>query len=296
MSGETTRPQMGISLWEDSYRRFKKDKIGVLCFLVIVFYAVMAVLGFIEVFGDPSLQIENASKQPPSLQHVFGTNILGQDVLARVAGGTWIAIGLGMSTALLSTLIGGVLGAIAGWFGGWVDEAVVWLYSTVASIPSLVLIMAVAFVFKTNWGEGMAFLAVFLAMGLTYWVGTCRIVRGEFMKLKERDYVMAGRAMGFGNGRIIFAHIMPNAAHLLIIMATLIFVQAIKSEVVISFLGVGMTDMPSWGMIIQDAESELTKGQWWQMTFTSIALFGIVLASQVFGDSLRDALDPRLRT
>jgi len=295
MSGASTST-MGVSLWEDSFRRFRKDKVGVVCFITIVVYVIVALSAWVGLFGDPNEQMADAMKKPPSAEHWFGTNILGQDVLARVTGGTRIAIGLGMMTALLSTLIGGVLGALAGWFGKWVDEAVVWLYSTVASIPSLVLIMAVAFVFKQNWGEGAAFYAVFVAMGLTFWVGTCRIMRGEFMKLKERDYVLAAKAMGYGNTRIIFGHIMPNAMHLLIIMATLIFVQAIKSEVVISFLGVGMSDEPSWGMIIQDAEAELTKGQWWQMTFTSVALFGIVLASQVFGDSLRDALDPRLRT
>jgi peptide/nickel transport system permease protein len=107
--------------------------------------------------------------------------------------------------------------------------------------------------------------------------------------------VLAAQALGFGHARIMFVHIIPNAMHLLIIMFTLLFVEAIKAEVVISFLGVGLTDEPSWGLMIQDAEAELTKGQWWQMTFTSVALFGIVLAFQVFGDSLRDALDPRLR-
>lgn len=285
----------GDSLWADSFRRLKKDKIAVICFFVIVLYFVIAVLAAFDVFGDPALTNQDMSKQPPSGEFWLGTNIQGQSVAARIAGGTWIAILLGLSTSFMSVLIGGVLGAVSGWFGKWVDDLVVWIYSTVSSIPSLVLVMAFAYIFKQAYGSGAAFFAVFIAMGLTYWVGTCRIVRGEFMKLKERDYVLAARAMGFGNARIIFGHVMPNAVHLLIIMGTLIFVQAIKSEVVISFLGVGMVDEPSWGLIIQDAETELTKGYWWQMTFTSIALFGIVLAFQVFGDSLRDALDPRLR-
>ena len=222
-------------------------------------------------------------------------SLLFQDVMARVAGGTWIAMALGFSTAFLATVIGSVLGAFAGWFGKRVDEAIVWLYSTVESVPRLLLIMALAFVIKQQFSNSAAFWAVLLGMGLTYWVGVCRIVRGEFIKLKDRDYVMAARAMGFGDMRIMFVHMIPNVMPYIIIMATLLFVQAIKSEVVISFLGVGMVDEPSWGLIIQDAESELTKGQWWQMTFVSVALFGIVLAFQVFGDALRDALDPRLR-
>jgi len=142
-------------------------------------------------------------------------------------------------------------------------------------------------------GEGTH--AVIIAMGCTYWVGVCRIVRGEVLKLKGNDYVLAARALGLSDGRIIFQHVMPNVMHLVIISFTLLFVQAIKAEVVISFLGVGVVDLPSWGLMIQDATAELTKGHWWQMAFTSLALFAIVLAFQVFGDALRDALDPRLR-
>jgi peptide/nickel transport system permease protein len=311
----------GVSLWADSLRRFKRDKIGVACFFVICAYFAISVLGAFALLGDPMQSHPHLSKLRPSLESpeavaervpkedtdsaarelpstllVFGTDIQGRSVIARIVGGTWIAIGLGFSTALLSTFIGGVLGALSGWFGRSVDSAIVWLYSTVSSIPSLVLIMSIVYVFKQQGGNAAGFIGVFLAMGLTYWVGTCRVIRGEFMKLKQRDYVLAAESLGISRTRIIFGHVMPNASHLLIIMASLIFVEAIKSEVVLSYLGVGLQGQPSWGLIIQDAETELTKGYWWQMTFTSIALFGIVLAFQVFGDSLRDALDPRLRT
>jgi peptide/nickel transport system permease protein len=311
----------GVSLWEDSLRRFKKDTLGVVCFVVICVYFVVALLGLAQVFGDPmkshplhskakpsfsaaaaesvtgaSEDAEALQVEPPRTLLLLGTDIHGKSVLARVVGGTWVAIALGFSTALLSTFIGGVLGALSGWFGRSVDSAIVWLYSTVSSIPSLVLIMSIVYVFKQQGGNAAGFIGVFLAMGLTYWVGTCRVIRGEFMKLKQRDYVLAAESLGISRTRIIFGHVMPNASHLLFIMASLIFVEAIKSEVVLSYLGVGLQGQPSWGLIIQDAETELTKGYWWQMTFTSIALFGIVLAFQVFGDSLRDALDPRLRT
>jgi peptide/nickel transport system permease protein len=300
------------SLWSDAYRRLKRDKLAMLCFWVIVGYVVVAAMAFagsvvndlhhedvvgdgVKSFADSYLFADYAESDrelgaaAPGPGGWMGTNIQGQSIASRLANGARIALGLGFFVGLIAIVIGAVLGSIAGWFGGWVDEVVVWLYSTVSSIPAIMLILALSYVL------GGGFFSVFLAMGLTYWVGVCRVVRGEFLKLKDRDYVLAAKAQGFSNMRIMLGHVLPNTAHLLIISFTLLFVWAIKAEVVISFLGVGIQDQPSWGLMIQDAESELTKGRLWQMGFTSAALFGIVLAFQVFGDSLRDALDPRLR-
>ncbi len=302
----------GVSLWSDAYRRLKRERLAVVCFFVVVAYVVIALMAkggqavnalhasgkvgdgaksFADavLFAGYEAKDNEQSEKPPSLEHPFGTNVHGQDVLDRIANGAGIAIVLGMSVAAMAVFIGMLLGAAAGWFGKWVDEAVVWLYSTVSSIPDVMLMIGIAFMF------GRTFTSLLIAMSVTYWVGVCRVVRGEFFKLKERDYVLAARALGFGNARIMFAHVAPNVAHILIIMFTLLFVEAVKAEVVLSFLGVGLSNEPSWGIIIQDAENELMRGQWWQMTFTSVALFGIVLALQVFGDALRDALDPRLR-
>lgn len=302
----------GISLWQDAYRRLRRERLAVACFLVVAAYIAIALMakggqfvnwlhanghagdgvkGFADtvLFASYDEADQAVREQAPSFSHPFGTNVHGKDVLARIANGAGIAITLGFAVAGLAVLIGTMLGAAAGWFARWVDETIVWLYSTVSSIPDVMLIMGIAFVM------GRSFWAMLIAMGLTYWVGVCRVVRGEFLKLKERDYVLAAKALGFGNARIMFGHVAPNVAHVLIIMFTLLFVEAIKAEVVLSFLGVGLTNEPSWGIIIQDAENGLMVGQWWEMTFTSIALFGIVLALQVFGDALRDALDPRLR-
>ena len=302
----------GVSLWSDAYRRLKRERLAVVCFFVVVAYVVVAVLAKSgqlvnvlhekQMVGDGAKRIADAvlfagydvahpdrTEQAPSAAHLFGTNVHGKDVLGRIANGAGIAILLGISVAAIAVAVGTVLGAAAGWFGKWVDEIVVWLYSTFSSIPDVMLMIGIAFMF------GRSFTSLLIAMGVTYWVGVCRVVRGEFLKLKERDYVLAARALGFGNARIMFGHVAPNVAHVLIVMFTLLFVEAIKAEVVLSFLGVGLVNEPSWGIIIQDAENELMRGQWWQMTFTSVALFGIVLALQVFGDALRDALDPRLR-
>lgn len=313
MSGGATAPAAaaGISLWQDAWRRIRKEKLALLCLAVIAAYALVGILSLLGVwindlhhaqragdglkrfaesalfasYDDPS---ENRLAAPSSA-HWCGTDELGRDVLARIANGSGIAVSLGALVALMAVTIGGVLGAVAGWFGKWIDEVVVWLYSTVSSIPDIMLMMGIAYV------AGKGFQAMFIAMGFTYWVGVCRVIRGEFMKVKERDFVLAARALGMSNGRIMLQHVAPNVAHMLLIMFSLLFVEAIKAEVVLSFLGVGIENAPSWGILIQLGEGGLMSGHWWQITFTSVALFGLVLALQVFTDALRDALDPRLR-
>lgn len=304
-------PRAGISLWQDAYRRLRREKLAVACFLVVCLYLVVGLLSLagvwvnslhqdghvsdgVKSFADAVLFADfdtpsEAMSHPPSASHWFGTDVLGRDVLSRIANGSGIAVSLGLLVGAIAVAIGATLGAIAGWFGKWADELIVWLYSTVSSVPDIMLMMGIAYV------AGKGFKAMFIAMGLTYWVGVCRVIRGEFLKVKERDYVLAARALGMSNARIMIQHVAPNVAHMLIIMFSLLFVEAIKAEVVLSYLGVGIENAPSWGILIHAAESELMRGQWWQITFTSVALFGLVLALQVFTDALRDALDPRLR-
>jgi peptide/nickel transport system permease protein len=302
----------GVSLWQDAYRRIRAEKLAVACFVVVCLYALvglMAQAGVLvnwmhrkEFVGDgwksfadsalfasyetPHNDLPNAA---PSSSHLFGTTLLGKDVLSRIANGCGIAVALGLAVSLIASVIGGVFGAVAGWFGGVVDDLISWVYNTVSSVPDIMLMMGIAYII------GKGFTAMFIAMGFTYWVGVCRVVRAEFMKVKERDYVLSARALGFSNTRIMFQHVAPNVAHMLLIMASLLFVEAIKAEVVLSFLGVGIENEPSWGSMIHEAEGELLQGHWAQITFTSLALFGLVLALQVFTDALRDALDPRLR-
>lgn len=309
--GAAAKPTAGISLWQDAWRRLKRERLAMICLFAIAAYGLVGVLALLgrgindlhqdgkvgegmKSFADAALfaSYESPSENrlaEPSGAHWFGTDELGRDVLARIANGSGIAVSLGLLVGLIAVLIGGTLGALAGWFGKRVDELIVWLYSTVSSIPDIMLMMGIAYL----WGRG--FFALFVAMGFTYWVSVCRVVRGEFMKVKERDYVLAARALGMSNARIMVQHVAPNVAHMLLIMFSLLFVEAIKAEVVLSFLGVGIENDPSWGILIQLGESGLMSGKWWQITFTSVALFGLVLALQVFTDALRDALDPRLR-
>jgi peptide/nickel transport system permease protein len=149
---------------------------------------------------------------------------------------------------------------------------------------------------KTLFGIPLGGLnTVYLTIGLISWVGLCRVIRAEVMKHKNREYVLAAAAFGAGSFRRIFSHILPNVSHLIIIDFSLRFVGAVQSEVIISFLGLGAVDLPSWGLMISDARLSLSRGVWWEFTAASTAMFIIVLALNVFGDALRDALDPKMR-
>ena len=194
-----------------------------------------------------------------------------------------------MISSFIAIPIGITLGAIAGYFGGWVDEVIVWFYTTFSSIPGIMLLMSIAFVL----GKGIT--TVYIALGLTSWVGLCRLIRGEVLKHKNREYVQAASALGAGHGRKLFKHIIPNVSHIVIIFTSLQFQVAIKSEVILSYIGLGVSGQPSWGTMIDDAKMELARGVSWQLWSATFAMFFVVLAFNILGDALRDALDPKLK-
>jgi peptide/nickel transport system permease protein len=239
----------------------------------------------------------------PSWDNPLGTDIFGQSVWRKTLYGAKVSLTVAMLASLISVTIGLPLGAIAGFFGKWIDEIIVWFYSTLQSIPYILLVMAFAFVLRdkklfagTSHEMSLAGMsAVYLAIGLTSWVGLCRLVRGEVIKHKNREYITAARAFGCGNFYIIFRHVLPNIFHLVIIDFSLRFVSFIHAEIILSYLGLGAKDQPSWGVMIDDARLELARGVWWQMAAATTAIFIISLALNIFGDALRDAIDPRLR-
>lgn len=222
--------------------------------------------------------------------HPLGTDNLGRDVFQRTVQGARIAFQVGIITSCIAIPIGVILGCLAGYFGGKTDDFIVWLYSTFSSIPGLLFILAIAMVV----GKGL--LGVYLGIGLTTWVNLCRLIRGEVLKHKTRPYVQAAHALGLGPFRIMFRHILPNVFHIVIITFSLRFPAAISTEVFMSFLGIGVQGEPSWGIMISNARLRLWQGVWWEMTFVTAAIFFVVLAFNLLGDALRDALDPRLRT
>jgi peptide/nickel transport system permease protein len=220
----------------------------------------------------------------------FGADKWGRDVIQKVVKGTETSIVVGLAAAALATLLGTLFGALAGYRGGWVDDWFNWLYSVFTSIPYLLLVLAIAAVLDQK-----GIVTVILILGLTGWTGIFRLIRAEYLKHKVREYVLAADAVGASDARRMFAHILPNVSHVVLVQLSLHVVLFIKAEVILSFLGFGVgVDTVSWGSILAEAPSELILGMWWQIAAATLAMALAVTAFSLFTDAVRDALDPRL--
>jgi ABC-type dipeptide/oligopeptide/nickel transport system permease subunit len=277
------------SLWKDAFNRLIQDKMALFSVIVVFVYALIAILAATGLIASDWANEVGGSNLPPSAEHWFGTDMFGRSVFAKVIRGTQIAMSVGLATSLIAIPIGVILGALAGYFGGWVDDFITWLYTTFSSIPNIMLLISITMIL----GKGI--FAVYIALGATSWVTLCRLIRGEVMKHKEREYVQAAGAIGGGHFRKLFLHILPNVTHIVIINTSLQFQFAIKSEVILSYLGLGVQGEPSWGTMIDDAKLELSRGVWWQLAAATSAMFLVVLAFNLLGDALRDSLDPKLK-
>jgi peptide/nickel transport system permease protein len=220
-------------------------------------------------------------------RHLLGTDILGRDVLHLTLKGARVALIVGGFTSLIVIPIALFFGVSAGYVGGRVDDAVFFVMSTLASMPSLLLLVALIMVL------GRGTVQVCLALGITSWVGFCRVTRGETFKLRELDYVQAARALGVAEPRIVWRHVVPNLMHLVVITFVLTFSGMVLSEAILSWLGIGIDG--SWGQMIDQARDELSRDPIiaWNLLAAATALFGLILAVNVVGDALRDVLDPR---
>jgi ABC-type dipeptide/oligopeptide/nickel transport system permease subunit len=234
----------------------------------------------------PSRTVQGGIARPV---YLLGSDNLGRDVAQRLIQGTRIAFHVGIVTSLIAIPLGVLLGCLGGYFGGRVDSLVVWLSATVASMPGLLFILAVAMVV----GKGL--MGIYLGIGLTTWVSVCRNVRAEVIKHRGRAYVLAAEVLGYSPGRIMFRHILPNVSHIILIAFSVRFPASVATEVFISFLGIGVQNEPSWGIMINNARLRLWQGVWWEMTFVTASIFFLVLAFNQLADALRDMLDPALR-
>ena len=286
--------------------------------LAVVALYVAAAIG-VEVYSigceynhiTPAYAVENALNAfaPPSAEHWLGTDYLGRDCLLRAVGGISTAVKVGVIASLLAALIGVTLGMLSGFYGGKLDSVISWFYSTFAAMPTLLFILAFALLFTKDYlapeltaplracaaalhtEPGM--LAVYLAIGLTGWVTLCRVTRSETMKLRNHTFVQAARVAGVSDFVIIFRHILPNLMHLVIIYFTLRFAYAVMTEVLVSYLGLGVQSAPSWGIMISDGQERFWRGVWWEVAAATIFMFVLVLSLNLLGDGLRDLLDPK---
>jgi peptide/nickel transport system permease protein len=240
-------------------------------------------------YSAPLAQVEFYADFPleHAGSHLFGTDILGRDVLHLTLKGARVALLIGGLTSLIVIPLALFFGISAGYFGGRIDDAVFFVISVLSSIPSLLLLIALIMAL----GHGPV--QVCIAMGVTSWVGFSRIVRGETLKLRELDYVQAARALGVSEARIIWRHVLPNLMHLVVITFVLLFSGLVLSEAILAWLGIGIDG--SWGQMIDQARDELSRDPiiWWNLAAASAALFGLILAVNFVGDAVRDILDPR---
>jgi len=275
-----------------------------ICLGIIVLYVLAAIWASVEYRGWTTEVNYDQVHRAPGVGHILGTDEFGRSVAEKTILGAKISMTVGFLANIIAIPLGMIIGAIAGYYGRWLDDAIIWVYSTLAAVPGLIRVIAIRFAFQglvllpdtpyeIDFG-GMAGLV--LALSVTGWIGTCRLVRAETMKIRELDYVLAARASGARGWTILLRHVIPNVSHLGIINFSLGFIGAVTAEVMLSYLGLGIPGAPSWGQMINEAKMGLVVGRWWQITAAGGAMFLLVLALNIFGDRLRDALDPRLKT
>jgi ABC-type dipeptide/oligopeptide/nickel transport system permease subunit len=281
-------PAQRESIWGKALYKFRRDRLGMLGLGVVLVYFLVALGVWLGVWGTGWADVDGPKWGDLSSEHWFGTNIIGQDIFQRSLYSTKTAFEIGLVVAVLSTVLGALLGAIAGFFSGrWSDSVVLWLMGVLDSIPFYLFVAAVAYALAGSpW-------AMHIAMVSTFWTTTARLVRGEVIKLKNFEFVEAARAIGVPELTIIYRHILPNTFHILLVQATIVFVAAIKSEVILSFLGLGVKDGVSWGLMISESTQEVMAGFFNNFLAASICMFVLVMAFNMFSDALQDALDPR---
>jgi len=275
-------------LREVIWKRMRHNRMALAGGLIVLSMFVMAALASL-VSGDPAAIDVSQSLQPPSLIHPLGTDDLGRGVLVRLLYGARISLLVGFVAVGISSLIGIALGALAGYYGGWTDTLVMRFVDIMLCFPTFFLILAViAFLNPSIWN-------IMIVIGLTSWMGVARLIRAEFLSLRERDFVQAAKAIGASDLRLIFRHILPNALSPVLVSATLGVAGAILTESALSFLGIGVQPpTPSWGNMLITGKQTLGSA-WWLSVFPGLAILITVLGYNLLGEGIRDALDPRLK-
>jgi ABC-type dipeptide/oligopeptide/nickel transport system permease subunit len=304
------------SPWQLFWRRFREDRVAMaaLIFLaVLVLVAIFAPL-VVKIFGapDPEYRDQNAldpvfaTATGPSSQHLFGVDDLGRDVFSRTIYGARVSLIVAFAATALATLGGVITGLLAGYFRGWIDTAVSRAVDVLLAIPYLMLAIGLAAACTfTPGGEGDSggclgglikpgLGVVIFVISFTSWTYMARIIRGQTLSLREKEFVESARSVGASHTRIIFQEILPNLTAPIIVYASILIPQVILYEAALSFLGVGVVDQPSWGQMIADATSDFST-YWWYMLFPGLALLFSVLAFNLAGDAMQDALNPRAK-
>ena len=276
-------------MFPDFWRKFRKNSLA-LCgsIIVLALFLLSFLAPWLAPYDPAAIDLRNILASP-SAQHWFGTDQLGRDVLSRMIWGAGISLKVGFVATGIAVILGTLLGAIAGYYGKWVDAVIMRFVDIMLCFPTFFLILAViAFLEPSIWN-------IMIIIGATGWMGITRLVRADFISLKERDFVLAARAIGASDLRIIFLHILPNAMTSILVAATLGVAGAILTESALSFLGIGVQPpTPSWGNILTAGKDNIDIA-WWLSLFPGLAILLTVLGYNLLGEGIRDAMDPRLR-
>ena len=274
------------SLWGDAWRRLLRNRLALAGLIVVVIFCLMAI--FAPFLARQSIDYQDALSlyQPPSRAHVMGTDQLGRDVLSRVIWGSRVSLLVGLVAQLIVLAIGVPVGALAGFFGGKTDLVLMRFVDVMYAFPQLLFVILL----MSMWGRGLT--NIFIAIGLTGWVTLARLVRAQFLALREKDYVLAARSIGATNSRLMLRHLLPNTLTPIIVALTFGIPTAIFTEAFLSFINVGISPpQTSWGLMVGENQSYL-RSYPWMLVWPSIALGLTMLSFTFLGDGLRDALDP----
>lgn len=269
------------------FNRFKQNKIAVLGTFMFLVLVITALIGPLFVRSPEKIELSNITN-PPSLKHIFGTDDIGRDLLARAVYGARVSLSVGMVAVTIAIFLGSFYGSISGFFGGVIDELMMRFVDVMLAIPTIFLILAVQVMLKPSIYN------VMVIIGLTSWMGVARMVRGEFLSQKEREFITAAKARGIGQLSLMFKHILPNAKAPIIVAASLGMADAILTESVLSFLGLGVQPPhASWGNMLENAQAYMLQA-WWMAVIPGILILIAVLSLTFIGEGLRDALDPKM--
>ncbi len=271
------------------WKRFRKNKLALTgAFIVFALFFAAFFAPWLSPYDPGQINIKRVL-QDPSPEHLLGTDPLGRDVLSRMLWGSRISLLVGFVAVGIASFIGIFLGALAGYYGGWVDNLIMRFVDVMLCFPTFFLILAVIALLEPNiWN-------IMIIIGITGWMSVARLVRAEFLSLKERDFAVAERALGARDFRIIFGHILPNALAPVFVAATLGVAGAILTESALSFLGIGVQPpTPSWGNILTAGKDNIQIA-WWLSLYPGLAILITVLGYNLLGEGIRDAIDPRLK-
>lgn len=275
----------------DTWRRLKRNRMAMVGLVIIVLLFLIAIFAEPLAPYDPIKQNLKESHVPPSSQHLLGTDIHGRDILSRLIYGTRISLLVGFLPQFLSLFLAILMGLLSGYHGGWIDDLIMRLADAFFAFPSLLFMMALMFVM----GPKQGLLGIVLGLGIVGWAGRARIMRGQVLSIKERTYIDAAEAIGAPTRRIIFRHVLPNCVAPLIIITTMAIPGAIMAEAGLSFIGLGVPPpTASWGQMLYTGRSYIRQFPW-LCIWPGLAILVTVLSFNLFGDGLRDALDPYLK-